>query len=60
MELQTRRGRIELQIERARLRRLLLLGRQPREGIGEGIGDVEERRWAATVRVLAASEVRAG
>ena len=35
------RSRIELQVERRGLHRLLLGGREAREGVGEGVGDAE-------------------
>lgn len=34
-------GRVDLQVERRRLDRLLLLARQARQAIGEGVGDAE-------------------
>jgi hypothetical protein len=41
MEMQTRDRRIELQIECRRLDRFLLRPGQPREAVGEGVGDAE-------------------
>ena len=41
VELHPRVGGVELEIERRRLDRFLLLARQPREAVGEGVGDAE-------------------
>ena len=38
-KLHARAGRVHLQIERRRLHRLLLVAGQPREAVGEGVGN---------------------
>ena len=49
MELHPRAGRIHLQIKRRRLRKLLLLAGEPREAVGEGVGDSKVHRWCAAI-----------
>mgnify|MGYP000399456480 CR=1 FL=1 len=48
VKLHPRRGRVHLKIERGRLHGLLLVARQPRQAVGEGVGDPEIHSGVST------------